>query len=520
MTKWNGKKPTSLPSRDVLERRLLEAQAKALESIYDMTGERWVDPNQRFYDDETGERWEQIGMADSRKRAIPYTSEAELKDIRDQCRSLAVNNEFAINGHENRINYIVGSGHSYTATAKDEEQDDKGKQQSGEKLVAQLQKFIDEWIDENRWHHRQQEIVRRRDRDGECFLRFFDGPDGMMRVRFVEPGMVTSPDMATNPNADFGILTDAEDVETVLAYWIGGEKVPADMIQHRKANVDMNAKRGLPLFYPCRRDLARAEVIQKNMAVMSTILSAIAMVRKHEAATQSQVQAMIQANASVQTKHPDTDATVYHRRFMPGTILDAYGGMEYDFPSAKVNPAAFVAPRDAILRSIASRLVIPEFMLTSDASNANYSSTMVAEGPAVKMFNRLQWDMIVNDLEVLKRAIGVAVAAGKLPEAALTDCDIDVEPSRLEAQNRKEEVEADTMLVREKIMSKHTARLRHDLDPKKEEQYMDEENEKAMENSPFAGLDDFGQGNRGQNQSQNDQSDASGKVSADSMGIV
>ena len=36
----------------------------------------------------------------------------------------------------------------------------------------------------------------------------------------------------------------------------------------------------------------------------------------------------------------------------------------------------------AELRAIAARLVMPEFMLTSDASNANYASTMVAEGPA------------------------------------------------------------------------------------------------------------------------------------------
>ena len=33
---------------------------------------------------------------------------------------------------------------------------------------------------------------------------------------------------------------------------------------------------------------------------------------------------------------------------------------------------------------------MPEFMFTSDASNANYASTLVAEGPAVKMFERLQ----------------------------------------------------------------------------------------------------------------------------------
>ena len=38
-------------------------------------------------------------------------NERELADARAQCRRLAVTNEFAINGHENRISYIVGAGH-------------------------------------------------------------------------------------------------------------------------------------------------------------------------------------------------------------------------------------------------------------------------------------------------------------------------------------------------------------------------------------------------------------------------
>ncbi len=52
----------------------------------------------------------------------------------------------------------------------------------------------------------------------------------------------------------------------------------------------------------------------------------------------------------------------------------------------------------AELRAIASRLVMPEFMLTSDASNANYASTMVAEGPAMRMFDRLQAEQVCDDL--------------------------------------------------------------------------------------------------------------------------
>ncbi len=41
-----------------------------------------------------------------------------LETIRTECRALALTNEFAINGHENRISYIVGAGHMYHATLK------------------------------------------------------------------------------------------------------------------------------------------------------------------------------------------------------------------------------------------------------------------------------------------------------------------------------------------------------------------------------------------------------------------
>jgi hypothetical protein len=62
----------------------------------------------------------------------------------------------------------------------------------------------------------------------------------------------------------------------------------------------------------------------------------------------------------------------------PGTILDVLGDTDYQFPASGLDAGRYVTVLQAELRAIASRLVMPEFMLTSDASNANYSSTMVA----------------------------------------------------------------------------------------------------------------------------------------------
>ena len=56
----------------------------------------------------------QRGRLAARPATGPF-NEQQLRELRDQCRRLAATNEFAINGHENRISYIVGPGHSYRA---------------------------------------------------------------------------------------------------------------------------------------------------------------------------------------------------------------------------------------------------------------------------------------------------------------------------------------------------------------------------------------------------------------------
>jgi len=234
------------------------------------------------------------------------------------------------------------------------------------------------------------------------------------------------------------------------------------------------------LFYPVRRNLRRAQKLLRNMSVVADIQSAIAMIRKHPGSNQTGIETLRTNQADKQVTNTRTGTTTYHQHWKPGTILDTVN-TEYDFPTTGVNAANFVTILQAELRAIASRLVMPEFMLTSDASNANYSSTMVAEGPAVKMFQRLQWDMIVNDVEVLDRALDAAVVGKRISQELRDRIEIDVEPPRVETRNRKEWAEETATLVDKKIMSVHTACLRHELDPEFEAQQIEEDDEKKRD---------------------------------------
>ena len=334
----------------------------------------------------------------------------------------------------------------------------------------------------NKWQRRQQEIVRRLDRDGEAFLRLFVDRAGCTRVRFVEPDQVVTPaGRVGDPAASFGILTDSEDVETVLAFYVDGQPVDACQIQHRKANVDGNVKRGLPLFFPVRKNLRRAEKLLRNMSVVAEIQSAIALIRKHQGGTRSGVQQFAAGQADATLTQAATGRTTSFRRFGPGTILDAPGGIEYDFPAAGLDAANFVAVLQAELRAIASRLVMPEFMLTSDASNANYSSTMVAEGPAMRMFARLQADLVNDDLEVMWRVVRAAVEAGSLPAAALAEIEIQVSPPSLAVRDQKEEAEVHQIEYQNGILSPQTWCRRRGLDYDQEQANLVQHNQRPRE---------------------------------------
>ena len=343
-----------------------------------------------------------------------------------------------------------------------------------DELPAQVQTVIDEFIRQNAWFRRQQEIVRRRDRDGEAFLRFFPQSDGTLRMRFIEPPQVATPrEQADNPAASFGILSDPHDVETVIGYFVDGQLVDADEIQHRKANVDSNVKRGVPLFYPVHENLKRAEKLLRNMSVVAQVQSAIALVRKHRSGSKSTVQQFATDRADVQVTNPATGKTTLIARYGPGTILDAHAGLDYDFPAARINAASFVKLLQAELRAVASRLVMPEFMLTSDASNANYASTLVAEGPAVKFFSRLQAEQISDDLEVMWRAVQVAINAGRLPAEAPSLVTVQVNAPSLAVRDRLDEARVAEIEFRNGVLSPQSWSGRSGLDYDQEQENLE-----------------------------------------------
>jgi len=432
------------------------------------------------------DEWIPIGFGDDRKR-IPFNTEEGLAEIRNRSRTICMMNPYAINLVENRVSYIVGDGLNISAINKDEEDTTD---------LDDVDTTLDDFRKMQDFDELEQEVVRRADRDGEVFLRRFPMPDGTTEIRFVEPGDVSTPieHREKGKPYDYGILVDPEDHEKRLGYFINKEFVPAEFITHIKLNVDRNVKRGIPTTFAVHDNLKRADKLLRNMSVVATMQAAISMIRQHDSSSNTSVRSFVNEQADATLYNQNNGQTTNYQALGDPRIIDAPSGVKYDFPAVGMNIAQFIEVLKAELRAIAARVVMPEFMLSSDASNANYSSTMVAEGPSVRNFSRLQNFFKSRMIELYERVVMHAIES-KLIDLSLADgimsrevlaevMTIEATSPTLAVRNRKEEIDANMVMVASKVMSVQTASELDGLDYEKEQQNIDEHTERVMERMP------------------------------------
>lgn len=358
-------------------------QSKLLREADGFGGPNWiggvVDPYEPLYDDPEfyAPMWGVERLPPTLNKTlhgdlIPvYITWYGLKVIRDVSRKICVQNEFAIGAVENRCNYICGKGYQHKLVPKN------GKENAETKYLCALgQRWIDSFMSHQRWNEREQEVVKRCDRDGECFLRFFHVGRGCTEVRFVEPEWVQSP--ADNDWDSYGIVNQVGDIEDVLGYWIytyppyqKAEYIDAREVLHIKINSDSTSKRGLPTFYPIRKNLERAEKLLRNMSILAQVQATFAMVRKHKQYSVAAMQQFQQSNADIQYTSPWGGTTKYGKGYAPGTVLDIPENTDLEFPSASVNAGNLVSILQAELQAAGQRVNMPTYMFSGDVSGAN-----------------------------------------------------------------------------------------------------------------------------------------------------
>lgn len=398
----------------------------------------------------------------------PYTRPTEHAQIRTQSRWMANNHPFAAAAIEIRAAYVVGSGHEYRCVPRAGFSVDPAD-------LARVLDYLEGWRKRDRWVLRQREAQIRLDRDGEVFFRLFRSGHHL-EVRFVDPEFVVAPMHVLNAGDSYGVRIKSDDAETVTGYWIATPHhksqqlnlttvladptlVDAEQIQHRKANVDRTAPRGVPVLWPVREPLRRVHKILRSMSTVAGIQASVAAVVRR--AMGQSVQPWTLSGQPGAGK--DREGRTYNE-IPPGSVLHLGPGEEFDAPANRIDVANYVAAIQAELRAIAARLCLPEYMLSGDASNANYSSTLVAEGPAVKTFERLQSEMIWADLEIFAQVLDYADRMGVIPQGISKAVKVEAEAPSVQSRNRLLDAQADQMLLSMGVISRETVAMRHGFD--------------------------------------------------------
>ena len=490
---------------DKVAQRLQAAELRTCEAVIDLyTQLGLIDPRD-IYGDIDGMSPYPPGLpplyrdSQGRGEVLPiYLTWLQLKYIRDRSRRICNENEFALCAIQNRVHYCVGKGFKYKATSKNPTYADL------------VQDVIDEFIDKNDWAEREAESLHRGDRDGEFILRFFPQDDGIYAVRYVEPEHVKDPTGdAGEPTETFGVETYPLDLETVRAYWIienpyiysTPKRIPADDILHVKFNVDMNAKRGLPTFYPIEGNLRRAEDLQASIVAMCKAQAKIALIRKLQGTARSAAEAFRDSVKAADVTDPTTGTNVSIERMRYGTILTSSGNVEYEFPKHS-DTSGFIEALNSELRACAARLNMPEWMFSASTSDANYATALVAEAPSVKAFEYVQRKLARafgenkrpgNKLSVMWRQIRYSVTQGLLPPEVLKEVEIQVECPQVTARDKMQEVQRNEILNRMGIKSKQTISAEEGLDWDVEQDRLEEEGpspEEMMQGGGVNPLDD------------------------------
>lgn len=437
-----------------------------------------------------------------------YETAQDLNRIRAQARNLSSFASVACSAKQCLANYTIGTGFTFqVAPGPDIPKADR-KSESVSRMIEGVQRKVDRFLEHNDFLGSLDRDIHDRSReDGEVFIAVYD-IDGRATAKILEPEQIKEPD---NPREvedylnfrhfvsywKFGVHTQyshvmqAEDLSSPLGYMVvfdqngqNWDYIPASRMQHVKRNVSLNAKRGVSDYFVVQGTIEREAKLERNTALGAAAQAAITFIREHASgATHSQI-----------TKFADTQKTHdYNRPFENGSrnvrvadytqprVLDVPRGQEYKAgPLGSLRSPIYIEVAQYLMRKVGSRWHMPEYMISGDASNSNYSSSMVAESPFVKARISDQTFYKRNFVGLIWKALGLEIESGRW--SAPSDIDalkmlvsIKVDAPEVASRERLQWAQANEIENRNGIKSKKTWAAEADLVYEIERENMDDE---------------------------------------------
>ncbi len=356
-----------------------------------------------------------------------YQDEQTLQELRGMGRFLALSDELASCVLKNLRNYTVGEGSEVGVTSRTPD---------GERLVGQVRAFLDEFLDLNDFTG-EAEAAALLDSvvDGDTLLWLKARGKGAPELQFVGGEHIMQP---SNPREvedfigtvgldwKYGVATSHGNTAHVMGYfvnWYGNAGSDWDFVLNDEAvffkrNVPRPCKRGISDFYVPFNAMSRGNKLFDNAVLGAAMQAAIVGIKKAPAGTQEADLTSALTSRLTHTgdvyKGDGTRVSGTFERWIGGTMLHT-GNMDFMYgPMGTPQGPTYVKDvYQAVARKVGSRWCMPEYMISGDASNANYSSSLVAESPFIKEIKHEQGRLAQRVKRLLWRAVKMAAHAGR-----------------------------------------------------------------------------------------------------------
>lgn len=368
-----------------------------------------------------------------------YETEQDLAIIRGRSRSLAYVSAVMIGAIESLANYVFGTGFTFKAIQRHD-----APQKVDDSKLREVQRVMDDAMTHAKYAgFFDREFHKRSREDGETMVKLKPCSCGYVDLTWREADALTEPvnkaglyeyldDLDSGEDGlerswSFGVFTRKCEPDKPLGYHLQldptgneWEFLTPDRLHHSKRNVYASSKRGVSDYLPVLTDVDREMRLRKNMVETGTVQAAIAWIREHAPGqTKADVQSMmddVKSGEYTQTFPGGTTKTRQVTSYRGPTVLDIANGLKYSpGPQGSERNQHFMLLAAYALRSIGVRWVFPEYMISGDASNAAYASTIVAESPFVKARQADQVYYKIEQIELWWKVLGVALEAGWLP---------------------------------------------------------------------------------------------------------
>jgi Phage portal protein, lambda family len=484
-----------------------ELKEWAFDDYLGTRGESWVDPLEFLIDDPTfgfGKPLLPLSLVDDRRhgRNRPiFQTEAQLAMIRGAARIVAQTAPTALGALGALRNYVIGKGFTYEVSERPGRSCPEG-------LSQAVQDVLDDFCDVNDWvGDREGELHDRVRRDGEAFTAIYPGKNGIARTRFIEPERVTEPGNATalenwlnsQEKLDwmFGVVTEASDIESVVGFHVlwnpegtDFDFMPNDdlemalehdtgLVEHIKVNTDRNVKRGLPDMWAVLTELVNENKLRDAVALGSAMRAAVPWFEQMPPGTTPQMAQNLALTGSATTA--PNGQIVGHQRYRGGTVHRVPPKYEYKaMPDGQEESSVCAA--GYIMRAVGTRWNMPEYMISGDASNANYASTLVAESPFVKAREADQRFFASRFRRIFRKVLAIAANAGRFEQwginyvgQLLQLIELQIVPPSVSTRDELKMAQASAIQMEQGILSKRTACAKSGEDYEQERKNMRED---------------------------------------------